>query len=147
MDIFPIVMGQNEAAHLGQGWYEREIPADGPPYRATKELAELVLPPGGPLELEFLLQAPPARPDRPFTGRFTVRDGAEADIPEESARFQLVQPQWSLRRCRLPASDEARVLLVEVDTPWKPSDIFSNGDGRSMGVLVAAVSTADPAGV
>lgn len=146
MDIFPIVMGQNETAHLGQGWYEREIPSEGPPYRATKEWAELTLPPGEPLELEFLIQAPPARPDRPFNGRFTVRGRPEADIPEESTPFRLTYPQWSLRRYRLPASDGERVVRVEVDTPWKPMDIFSNGDGRSMGVLVAAVSAAEVGG-
>jgi GT2 family glycosyltransferase len=118
---------------LGPGWYRPED-VDGSVVRATcgNASATLQVEPGasGTLEIEIHV------PDR------VAEDAVlTVDCNGERQRFDLAASSF-WRTIAMPAqADENGLVRVRIEnTPWRPHDLFGNGDLRRLGCIVRQIA-------
>ena len=127
-----ILVGNNEASFLGEGWYGLEKSPDHFYYRACGPLATIHLPGMKQrIRLSLILSARPEHAGEPL--RVEVCSSSE-----EVWHLTVETNQWAVRTGELMLDSRANVEFRCLN-PWSPDQIYKNGDVRSLGFLLNAM--------
>lgn len=127
-----IVSGVNEAPFLGEGWYGRERFHGGITGRQIGRRGEILVDLRGADTIAITYVAHSETVGHPIHGALMAGEFL-------LGRLNVAHNAWKTSRFHVPEALTGGALALETHNPWCPDDVFHDGDGRLVGLVVSAI--------